>query len=61
MRLQHRATIQDFINAQNHGIYFGQKGGNGSSPLTPHVLFYPVLANKSIDLDKIKYLYDALL
>ena len=40
MRLQHRATIDDFKNAQNNGIYFGQKGGNGSSPLTPHVLFY---------------------
>jgi hypothetical protein len=40
MRLQNRATIDDFKNAQNNGIYFGQKGGNGSSPLTPHVSFY---------------------
>ena len=31
MRLQHRATIQDFINAQNHGIYFGQKIPNNDS------------------------------
>ena len=39
MRLQHRATIDDFKNAQNHGIYIGQKipnnGGNYRSPLTP--------------------------
>ena len=31
MRLQHRATIDDFINAQNHGIYFGQKIPNNGS------------------------------
>jgi uncharacterized protein (DUF1810 family) len=31
MRLQHRATIQDFINAQNHGIYIGQKIPNNGS------------------------------
>jgi len=31
MRLQHRATIKDFINAQNHGIYFGQKIPNNGS------------------------------
>jgi len=35
MRLQQKATIQDFIDAQNNGIYFGQKGGNYRSPLTP--------------------------
>jgi hypothetical protein len=49
MRLQNRATIEDFKNAQDHGIYFGQKGGNYRSPLTltnrerfvtPPVLFY---------------------
>ena len=31
MRLQHRATIQDFINAQNYGIYIGQKIPNNGS------------------------------
>ncbi len=31
MRLQHRATIQDFKNAQDHGIYFGQKIPNNGS------------------------------
>lgn len=31
MRLQHRATIQDFKNAQNKGIYFGQKIPNNGS------------------------------
>ena len=31
MKLQHRATIQDFKNAQNHGIYFGQKIPNNGS------------------------------
>jgi len=31
MRLQHRATIDDFKNAQNHGIYFGQKIPNNGS------------------------------
>ena len=31
MRLQHRATIDDFINAQNQGIYFGQKIPNNGS------------------------------
>lgn len=31
MRLQQRATIQDFKNAQNHGIYFGQKIPNNGS------------------------------
>jgi len=31
MRLQHRATIKDFINAQNYGIYIGQKIPNNGS------------------------------
>jgi uncharacterized protein (DUF1810 family) len=31
MRLQHKATINDFKNAQNHGIYFGQKIPNNGS------------------------------
>ena len=31
MRLQHKATIQDFINAQDHGIYIGQKIPNNGS------------------------------
>ena len=31
MRLQYRATIQDFKNAQNYGIYFGQKIPNNGS------------------------------
>jgi uncharacterized protein (DUF1810 family) len=31
MRLQKRATIQDFKNAQNNGIYFGQKIPNNGS------------------------------
>ena len=31
MRLQQRATIQDFKNAQNNGIYFGQKIPNNGS------------------------------
>ena len=31
MRLQNRAPIQDFKNAQNNGIYFGQKIPNNSS------------------------------
>jgi len=31
MRVQHRATIQDFINAQNYGIYIGQKIPNNGS------------------------------
>ncbi len=31
MRLQHRATINDFKNAQNNGIYFGQKIPNNGS------------------------------
>ena len=31
MRLQHRATIKDFKNAQNQGIYFGQKIPNNGS------------------------------
>jgi len=31
MRLQHRATIEDFKNAQNHGIYFGQKIPNNGN------------------------------
>ena len=31
MRLQQRATIQDFIDAQNNGIYFGQKIPNNGS------------------------------
>ena len=31
MRLQHKATIEDFINAQNHGIYIGQKIPNNGS------------------------------
>ena len=33
MRLQNRATIEDLKNAQDHGIYFGQKGGNYRSVL----------------------------
>ena len=31
MRLQHRATIDDFKNAQNYGIYIGQKIPNNGS------------------------------
>jgi uncharacterized protein (DUF1810 family) len=31
MRLQHKATIEDFINAQNYGIYIGQKIPNNGS------------------------------
>jgi uncharacterized protein (DUF1810 family) len=31
MRLQHRATIKDFKNAQDHGIYFGLKIPNNGS------------------------------
>jgi uncharacterized protein (DUF1810 family) len=31
MRLQYRATIKDFKNAQNYGIYFGQKIPNNGS------------------------------
>ena len=31
MRLLHKATIDDFKNAQNNGIYFGQKIPNNSS------------------------------
>ena len=31
MRLQQKATIQDFIDAQNNGIYFGQKIPNNGS------------------------------
>jgi uncharacterized protein (DUF1810 family) len=31
MRLQHRATIDDFKNAQDNGIYFGQKIPNNGS------------------------------
>jgi len=31
MRLQHRATIDDFKNAQDYGIYFGQKIPNNGS------------------------------
>lgn len=31
MRLQHRATINDFKNAQNNGIYFGQKIPNNGN------------------------------
>jgi uncharacterized protein (DUF1810 family) len=31
MRLQNRATIQDFKNAQNNGIYFGQKIPNNGN------------------------------
>jgi len=31
MRLQHRATIEDFKNAQNQGIYIGQKIPNNGS------------------------------
>jgi uncharacterized protein (DUF1810 family) len=31
MRLQYRATIDDFKNAQDHGIYFGQKIPNNGS------------------------------
>jgi uncharacterized protein (DUF1810 family) len=31
MRLHHRATIQDFKNAQNNGIYFGQMIPNNGS------------------------------
>ena len=35
-----KATIDDFKNAQNNGIYFGQKGGTVVPPLPPHVSFY---------------------
>lgn len=31
MKLQYKATIKDFINAQNYGIYFGQKIPNNGS------------------------------
>ena len=31
MRLQYKATIQDFKNAQDYGIYFGQKIPNNGS------------------------------
>ena len=52
MRLQQRATIDDFKNAQNYGIYFGQKipnnGGNSSSPLTPPPMFYFINLIESI-------------
>jgi hypothetical protein len=40
MRLQNRATIDDFKNAQNNGIYIGQKGGNYRSPLTPPMFYF---------------------
>ncbi len=31
MKLQYKAKIKDFINAQNYGIYFGQKIPNNGS------------------------------
>jgi hypothetical protein len=40
MKLQYKAKIKDFKNAQNYGIYFGQKGGTTVPPLPPHVSFY---------------------
>ena len=52
MRLQHRATIDDFKNAQKYGIYFGQKiPNNGGELLFPPYppMFYFINLIESIN------------